>query len=414
MEIKEYKYRWVIMIVMCVALMGVQFGVLIAPGCAGQLMSPEYGLDPLQFGMVATMPYLIGAVGGIALGVFADRTSIRRAIIVGMLLALAGSIVRVFVTHSWVGLLVTSLMLGFGLAALNANSAKVFKVWFPKKGAPIAMGVYTTGASVGAAAALRVGALLSVETSFIIGCVVCAVSTVIWMILGKTNEYEKVSVEPFTQYLGAALRNKYVWIVSLFMFFLFGCTVTEQTYINAAFTELLGGDSNTASLIAMTNSLCVAAGGSIMPIIVQRMKRLKPIMVIVSVLMCINMCLVLYMPYSWFTWVRMILQAVYMGVLLPMGKMLPALMPGIKDEHLGAAGGVQSSFQNLGAWLLPAYVIAPIVTQFAGGSFLAFYIGAGICVLLCGLTVFLIPECGTSIEAARERAAALEKAEESA
>ena len=406
-EIKEFRYRWVMMIALCVALMGVQFCVFIAAGCAGKLMSPDYGLDPMQFGMVSTMPYLIGFLGGIAFGAFADRTSIRLAIIVGLVLSLLGAAIRIFVTHSFPGLLITSLMVGFGLAATNANSAKVFKIWFPKKGAPIAMGVYTTGASVGAAAALRVGAMMDVETSMIIGCVFCAVSTVVWIILGKTNQYEAISREPFTQYLKASLKNKYVWIVSLFMFFLFGCSVTEQTYINAAFTELLQGDFDTASIIAMTNSLCVAAGGIIMPLIVQRMKRLKPIMVIVAVLMCINMCMVLWMPYSWFTWVRMILQGIYMGTLLPMGKMLPALMPGIKDEHLGAAGGVQSSFQNLGAWLLPAYVLAPIVMAASGGSFLAFYIGAGICVLLAGLSMFLIPECGTNIEAARKRAAEL-------
>lgn len=403
-EIPEFGYRWVIMIVMSLALACVQFSVFISAGAVANLMGPDYGLTTVEFSMVSTMPYLIGFLCGIAAGAYADKRSIREVMIIGLVIALAGSVIRVF-SVSFVMLLISSLLVGFALATLNSNSAKVFRIWFPKKGGGVAMGVYTTGASVGAAAALRVGVVCSVFQSFTIAAVLVAVSLVLWIVFAKTSEYEKTAHEPIVQYLGIVMKNRYVWLVSFFMFFLFGCAVAEQTFINSAFTELTGS-ANTASIIAMVNSICVAIGCIVMPLIVQYFKRIRPIMIIAAVLMCINMIAVLLTDYSWFTWFRMILQGVYMGILLPLGKMLPALIPGVKQEHLGAAGGVQSMFQNLGAWLIPAYIIAPIVSTVTGATNLSIYIGAGISVLLAGVCVLFIPETGTSIEAkvAREKA----------
>ena len=404
-EVTEYKYRWVIMIMASLVLACIQFGVFISAGAAGSLMGPEYGLSSMQFAMVSTMPYLMGFLGGIICGTIADRTSIRKVMIIALIIAIVGSAIRV-VNITFASMLISCLLLGVSLAALNANSAKLLKVWFPKKGLGVAMGVYTTGASVGAAAALKLGVLLTVPQSFTLALVLVAIALVVWIFLGKTNEYEAIAHEPVIEHLGDVIKNKYVWIVSLFMFFLFGCSVTEQTFINSAFTDLTG-DPNIASTIAMTNSICVALGGIVMPIFVGKLKRLKPVMIVCAVLMCINMITVLVLPYSWFTWARMVLQGIYMGTLLPLGKSLPALIPNIKEEHLGAAGGIQSMFQNLGAWLIPAYILAPIITSTTGVSNLAYYVGAGICVLLSGICVLFIPETGTTVEEKNRRQAQL-------
>lgn len=404
-DVPQYGYRWVIMVGAALVLALIQFGVFISAGCANSLMGPEYGLSTMQFSMISTMPYLMGFVGGLFAGAWADRTSIRTVMLFGLAVGTVGSLLRVLNT-TFPCLLVSALLLGFALAALNANSAKLLRVWFPKRGLGVAMGVYTTGASVGAAVALKLGTLVSVQTAYLVAFACVLVGLLIWVFLMKTSDYEKNASEPIFEYLGIVCRNRYVWFAALFMFFLFGCSVTEQTFINSAFTELTGSAA-TASTIAMVNSICVAIGGIVMPMVIGRFKRMKPVMVVAAVLMCINMIGVLVMPYGWFTWVRMVLQGVYMGTLLPLGKTLPALIPGVKEEHLGAAGGIQSMFQNLGGWLICSYIIAPIITATVGDTFLAYYVGAGISVLLAGLCILLLPETGTTVEQKRAREAAV-------
>ncbi len=107
--------------------------------------------------------------------------------------------------------------------------------------------------------------------------------------------------------------------------------------------------------------------------------------------MAISDVLIFLLPYSVLTWIIVGLQGVFMGVILPLGKTLPALIPGVNPEHLGAVGGIQSSFQNLGAWILPAYIIAPIATIVAGGAPLALMTGGAIAVALAGIFVLFLP-----------------------
>ncbi len=95
-----------------------------------------------------------------------------------------------------------------------------------------------------------------------------------------------------------------------------------------------------------------------------------------------------------------------MGLLLPIGKTLPAVIPGINPEHLGAAGGIQSSMQNLGAGLLPAYVVAPIATAVAGvdpvAVATALMVGTGLLVIFSGIFVMMLPKGTNAVDQVQE------------
>jgi hypothetical protein len=93
-----------------------------------------------------------------------------------------------------------------------------------------------------------------------------------------------------------------------------------------------------------------------------------------------------------------------------MGKTLPALLPDIKLSHIGAAGGMQSMMQNLGAFLVPSLLVTPICTALAAGdtTLLPIFVftAAGISSIACALFMLFVPETGTSVEARLKREAA--------
>lgn len=393
-----YSYRWVILVTcFCVHAL-LQFGLLITSAMGALLMSPLYGFTPMEFSMIATMPYLVGFIFGIVSGAWADRKSIKLVMIFGLSIATVGGLLRC-VSTSFPILLISSFLLGFALAALNANSAKIFRLWFPGRMTSVAMGIYILGATVGIAPALKIGVTLTNATSgFIMGAVCVAVALVMWIVLGRTHpDGESESSEPMTMYLGVVLKNKWVWLIAFIMMFAFGSSIVENNFLSAGLVQHVGS-VETAGTIAAINNLAVGVFGIVMPLLLGRFKNLKPVFIAAAFLMAAS-CVVLFaVPYSAITWVILILQGVFMGVLLPMGKTLPALIPDMKPEYLGAVGGIQSSFQNLGAWILPAYIIAPIATAIDGGTTLTIFIGAAIACAIAGILMFFLPETGTYVK----------------
>ena len=83
--------------------------------------------------------------------------------------------------------------------------------------------------------------------------------------------------------------------------------------------------------------------------------------------------------------------------------MAPTLLPNVKREDLGAIGGIQATFQNLGMSLIGSYVISPLAIVASGVQdglpyYQAVYVGIGIlCVILC-LSLLLFPNVPSSMD----------------
>ncbi|MDR3308104.1 MAG: MFS transporter [Coriobacteriales bacterium] len=407
-----YPYRCVILIIASAIHAALQFAILIVPGVAPALIG-QYGIPATAFSLIATMPYLTGFLFGVASGAAADKTSIRLVLIAGLAVAFVGAALRAFST-AFAPLLVSSFFLGFALAALNANSAKIMRLWFPGKSTSVAMGIYIAAATVGAALGLGVGPVLpSVEIAFQIPAVLMGLAFAVWVLFGRKHpdgeSAEQSAKEPIVEHLKVIAKSKNVWLISLCLFALFGCTVSVQTFANIAFTSL-SGSMTTAGIIAAINTIAIGAGGIIMPIIVSRMKRLKPIFICCGILNAVVLFSILHIGYGPLTFVILGFEGLLYGVLIPMGKTLPALIPDVKLSHVGVTGGMQSMMQNLGAFLIPSFVVTPVCTALAGGNevLLPLYVfsGAAICSIACAVFMFFVPETGTSAEARLKKEAA--------
>lgn len=395
--------RWPALIALIVAIFVMQFALIIMPGIAPTIM-PEMGLTPAQFGMLANMPYLAGVLFGVITGNWGDRMGIKKIVSLATIVFIIGAFWRAF-SGTYAMLMISSLVMGFGLAVLNANSTKAIRLWFPGKAMGIGMGLYVAGASIGAGVALKCGPLWGTHLSLMVAAVGAVVVLIVWLLLYRTHPAEQAE-DSSTVTAGAfksVMTNKDVWIVSILIFFMFGVSTTFQTYMNAALA-LLTDSASLIGTMSLVSTVVVAIASILGAAFVGMFKSLKPVMLTVAIILAVAAPAFVFLPFGVCTWLMLIIAGLCLGIALAMAKTVPALLPGIDPRNLGAVGGLQSTLQNLGGWVIAGYIIAPIAQGMFPGQlidgavvygldcYVAIYAFAGVCAILMGVCYLLLPK----------------------
>ena len=214
-------------------------------------------------GVLVHKPFLAGVLFGIITGNLGDKFGIKKMMTVGIIVFALGAFWRAF-SHDFVMLMISSLCMGFGVAVLNANSTKGIRLWFPGPSMGPAMGLYVTGASIGAGIAISIGPTFATYSDAFMLCGWLAIAAlVVWLVMYRTHPTEKatqgdeaVGMAAFT----SVMKSKNVWIVSFMIFFIFGCSTTVQTYMSAGFAETSGGQMAAVGSLALLSSVAVALG----------------------------------------------------------------------------------------------------------------------------------------------------------
>ena len=128
-EEKLLPWRWAILVGITILLVSLQFAFII-PGGAAMLVMQEYQCEPMAFSMIMSIPYFSGVLLCIAGGVLADRIGLGKVFLVAFVIAALGALGRCLAVD-YGTLFAASFFMGTGVAALNANSAKLLRMWFP-------------------------------------------------------------------------------------------------------------------------------------------------------------------------------------------------------------------------------------------------------------------------------------------
>lgn len=390
-------HKWMSLLAMVIVLFMMQFSCLITAGVATIIM-PELGLTPAQFGMLCNMPFLAGVLFGILMGNIGDKIGIKKVMIIGIIVFVVGAFWRAY-SYDFVMLMISSLCMGFGVAVLNSNSTKGIRLWFPGPAMAPAMGLYVTGASIGAGIAISAGPYFATYNQAFLVCGFLAIaSLIVWILMYRTHPSEKAVAAEGADTVGLAafkdvMKNKHVWIVSFMIFFIFGTSTTVQTYMSAGFIEHSGGQVASVSTLSLASSVAVAVGSIFAPMVITKFKLFRPVMIVFFIITAASTALSMLVPYGALTFVMIIVYGVFMGGVLAMGKAVPALLPNIDPRNLGAVGGFHSTLQNIGAWCIAGYIIAPICQgAFAVNLYPAIYVGAAVSMLLAGVCTLLLPK----------------------
>lgn len=332
---KVYGYRWIILALMGLACIVVNGSTLVFAGMAGILLNPTgpWAFDAQQFMMLTSCSYLTGFLFCMVTGTMADRMGIKKVLVIGLAISAIGAILRIF-WGGFAGMFVTSVIFGFGLAALNANSAKIISLWFPGKMISVAM--------------------LSV------------IVVVLWAVLYKKHpDNEQRIVEPVMKHLGVVAKSKNLWVACLVIGFVMAAGAVNNGYLVAALSgdPTVGGKALDYTFATLTSSICnitCSVGGIMFPLIFSKTHNEKWWLVGLCAAVIVGIGIYWFMLDGIATAVGVMIVSVLVGGVLPLSKALPAQLPDISREHMGAAGGLHSTIQNAFAFLIPSYVVAPI------------------------------------------------------
>jgi MFS family permease len=151
-----------------VFLLRAALGVLFqAPGAAGPVLVPAFGMDWTQFGTLVGLFWLPGLLLAIPIGLAAPRLSDRRMVLAGMGLLVTGGLVSAAATPGFaLPLTIGRLLMGCGTVMVIVLMTKMMQDRF--KGADLfpAMAVYVLGWPVGIAAAQAVLPGLAVDVGW--------------------------------------------------------------------------------------------------------------------------------------------------------------------------------------------------------------------------------------------------------
>lgn len=404
-EERLYPWRWAILVGMTILLIGLQFAFIL-PGGAAVMVMQQYQCEPMWFSMIMSIPYFSGVLFCIVGGMLADRVGLNKVFLVAFAIAALGALARCFSTDYWM-LFVSSFFMGTGVAALNANSAKLLRTWFPGTANSFAMGVYTAGMSAGAALALWVGShLASIQEGWWLSFGLIVVGLIAWFALYRKHpEGEVQSHEPVGQYLREVVKDKYVWAIAVTALLVFGMTNVNGSYMVAAVTTLMGDPSMTgiAGDMSTINTVIACVASMILPVVAAKVfKNIRAPFIICLVGTAVCFAVVYFVPYGPMTWVLYCAQPLLMACTMPFTKMLPTLLPSVKPEHYGVVGGIQATFQNFGMFLLASYIISPIAIAATGATdgliyYQGIYVATAAFCIIAALSLFLFPNVRSSV-----------------
>lgn len=369
---KVYGYRWVILALCGLAVIVVNGATLVFAGMAGFIMAPVeaggYGLTAQEFTVLNSCSYLTGFLFCLLTGTWADRKGIKQVMVAGLAISLVGSVLRVF-TGDFVGMFATSVVYGFGLAALNANSAKILSMWFPANMINVAMGIYLACATAGAAIFVPVASLFpSAQPTFIIVAVLSAITLLAWAFFYKKHpENEKPLVVPVAKHLGIVMKSRNLWVACLVIGFIMAAGAVNNGNLVAWMSGAKGVDVTVASLVSSVCNITCSVGGILFPAIISRVHREKWWLVGLALAVVVGVFVYYFTLDGIATAVGVAVVSMFVGGALPLSKALPAELPDISQDHMGAAGGLHSTVQNALAFLIPSFVVGPMITM-ADGS----------------------------------------------
>lgn len=404
-EEKLYPWRWAILIGMFILLVSIQFAFIL-PGGAALLVMQTYQCEPMWFSMIMSIPYFAGVCFCIAGGALADRIGLSKVFAVCFAITAVGALARCFTTEYW-PLFISSFFMGMGSAALNSNSAKLLRLWFPGPSNSFAMGVYTAGMSLGAAIALWAGSrLTSIYDGWWLSFGLTVVGLIAWFAVYRNHpDGEAIAHEPIGKYFKEVAKNWHVWAIGITAFLVFGMTTLNSNYMVAALTALMGDPAMTtvAGDLSTINTVVACVATLFMPVLFAKMfKNMRIPFIICLVVPAVCFGLLYFLPYGPITWALYLIQPLFMAAAMPFTKMLPTLLPSVKPEQYGVVGGIQATLQNFGMFLIASYVISPLAIAMTGATdglpyYQGVYILTAVLCVVCALSLFLFPNVRSSV-----------------
>lgn len=390
--------RWIA--VACIGLMhAALMGVLMVPGAYADTFIGGWGVSQEMFVQLTMIGFLTGAVFSIPMGMLADRFGVTRVLGAGMVISLVASLARVFCTSYW-PLYASCFVMGIGLAGLNSNSVKFLRAWFGTRQLTTAMTLYVSGAGIGVTAAMGIAAEVpSVHTAFVGASAAFAVACVVWFALARMPRGAAVERDDYSlAAVRAVLKNRTLLLVSAAMVFSMASMAAYSGNVPMGLAGK-GLDPATAAAWASLINLFGMPSNWIAGPIADKLRRIKPVMAVSAFGGSALLITAWSLPVGPWSLPLFLAGAIVVWGNVALIKGSVGMIPDIEPRYLGTAGGIQTFFQNLAAFVIPSFVFVPL----SGGSMPAYFVLCGVSVIIAGAIMMVAPELGLAGKVHRAR-----------
>jgi cyanate permease len=340
------KYRW-IMISFSFVIAFLLHLLLFATAPMVTKIMKEMNLSYADFGLVFSAAMISLLLFRIPWGLIGDRIGYLNVFRVALPILAASAIFRGF-SSSYSTLLVSQFFLGLGLAAVLPCLPLVIKEWAPERTVGFSTGIYVSGFALGNFTALgltpQLLTMMSWRGILIANGGVAAGVAGLWWILAKSvvKETSEFKLKDFTH----ILKEKYVWILLLFMIVSMGSYDTLATWMPKVL-EMKGLNKAFASLLPLGFFLA----GPVIGFLSDQLWDKRKILAILGAVSCASVIGINYVPFLF------LLLCIFLAGFTITGVFTFALSSPAEHSHLassiGGVVGLISSLGNIGPLLMP-------------------------------------------------------------
>ena len=325
----------------------------------------EMHLSHADFGLVFSAVMMGLLLFRIPWGLIGDRIGYLNVFRIALPILAASAMLRGFST-SYSTLLISQIFLGLGSAAILPCLPLVIKEWASDGALGFSTGIYVSGFALGNFTALgltpQLLTILNWREILLIHSGVATLVAGLWWGFARSvgKEKSEFKLEKFT----LILKEKYVWILLLFMIASMGSYDTLATWMPKVL-EIKGFNKALASLLSMGFFLA----GPIVGFLSDRFWDKRKLLAILGAASCASVIGINYLPFPF------LLFSIFLAGFTITGVFTIALSSPSEDSHLsssiGGVIGLISSLGNIGPLIMP--VVFGLLIDLTGTFYLSMF-----------------------------------------
>jgi CP family cyanate transporter-like MFS transporter len=358
------------------------------------ILSTSLHTSHFQTSLLFSGPILMIALVAIPAGIIADRIGLKKAIGIGAIIASIGAVLK-GTASTYTGLLIFSLIFGFGMGCTFANLPKLARSCSSKQQTIYVMGILTGFgllAGIGTTLAITVPLIYPIinnyNSVFYIWSVPLMITTILWWVIVREPpcpHAETESEQPKSIGLKEVLKNKTLWLLA---FLLLLHNIFFYTWSGWIPTYLIeNGASMTISGLLTSIMLWVGIPTVLLlPSLFKITNISKRLLIWLPSLIFALLSIWILHATIFSIWIIMAIAGIIN--ILRFNTLLTLPVEIMPKEHAGVAGGVVVAVGYIGAVIGPS--MAGQILDITGSFQIIFISLAVLSLITMGLT-FLIP-----------------------
>jgi len=393
----NYKIPWNVLII-AIFLNFCTWAYLFITPPMETILSADLHISHFQISLLFSAPILMIAIVAIPAGIIADRIGLKSVIGVGAIIACIGAVFR-GTASTYSGLLIFSLIFGFGMGWTFANLPKLARSCSSSQQTGFVMGIITGFgllSGIGTALAITVPLIYPLTNGyhgvFYIWSVPLVIATILWWIIVReppcpSDEIESEKTESVE--LKHVLKNKTLWLLAFILLlhniFFYTWSGWLPTYLVEKGVSL--------SVAGVLTSVMLWVGVPtviVVPMLIPRTDIPKKLLIWLPSLIFAFLAIWILYASEFSIWFIMAIAGIIN--ILRFNTLLSLPVEIMPKEHAGVAGGVVVSIGYIGAVIGPS--MAGRILDVTGSFQIIFIILAVLSLITMGLA-FLIPSNST-------------------